>query len=134
MPQIKENNLPDNMTLYFARILQWYESEVKGHPFGLNIKNKNLKSFLEKNKITIKADKSIPESVDPKTFIFKSHKSQCVDLIRHIRNAFAHDNITNNNGELTLKDEYHKKTAMCGCIKFNKLKELITIIQKMKSA
>lgn len=127
------NGLSDEEIKYFAKLMLRYESEIKNDSKGYNIKK--ITKFLRRNNIKLdsKRKPSDYNENEKNTIVFSSNGSACVDLIRHIRNAFAHDNIKKVKNTYQLYDEYKKNPTMKGNIGINLLKELISEIESMKN-
>ena len=127
------NGLSDEEIKYFAKLMLRYESEIKNDSKGYNIKK--ITKFLRRNNIKLdsKRKPSGYNENEKNTIVFSSNGSACVDLIRHIRNAFAHDNIKKVKNTYQLYDEYKKNPTMKGNIGINLLKELISEIESMKN-
>lgn len=127
------NGLLDEEIMYFAKLMLRYESKIKKDPNGYNIRK--LAKFLQRNNITL-VHKTKPANFngnEKNTVVFSSHGSACVDFIRHIRNAFAHNNIQKVKNTYQLYDEYKKSPTMKGSIGTNLLKKLIAEIESMKA-
>ena len=127
------NGLSDEEIMYFAKLMLRYESKIKKDSNGYNIRK--LTKFLQKNNIKLD-HKTKPANYnrnDKNTIVFSSHGSTCVDFIRHIRNAFAHNNIQKVKNIYQLYDEYKKSPTMVGSIGINLLKKLIAEIESMKT-
>lgn len=127
------NGLSDEEIKYFAKLMLRYESEIKNDSKGYNIKK--ITKFLRRNNIKLdsKRKPSDYNENEKNTIVFSSNGSACVDLIRHIRNAFAHDNIKKVKNTYQLYDEYKKNPTMKGNIGINLLKELISEIESIKN-
>ena len=127
------NGLSDEEIKYFAKLMLRYESKIKKDPKGYNFRK--LTKFLRKNNITLdyKTKPTDYNGNEKNTIIFSSKGSKCVNFIRHIRNAFAHNNITKVKNTYQLYDEDKKIPTMKGSIGTNLLKKLIAEIENMKA-
>ena len=126
--------LSDNEILYFSKIMLRYEGEIKTNPKGYNINDKELKKFIRNNNIRLEYKMKCTQYKEEKNTIFfsKCDDSVCVSFMRHIRNAFAHNNIVKERNSYILTDKWHKNLTMNGRIGTNLLKDLIAKMEETR--
>lgn len=123
--------LNDKELIYFSRLMLRYEAEIKKDSKGFSIKK--LKPFLQKKQITLDYKNKVETYNDAKnTIVFANDGSACVSFIRHIRNAFAHNQIQKVKNEYLLSDKYRNKPTMSGRIGVNLLKALIAEMENTR--
>lgn len=97
--------------------------------------NDTIKSFLEKNHLTIEeCDNILEDEINNNTILFKIRKNKntgeyketkAMSFFRHLRNAFAHYNIKCENNYYYIRDfDYKKKITMIGAINCDLLRDL----------
>jgi hypothetical protein len=123
--------------LFWANLLIYVEQEVKPNSKGFSFKKKSLTKFCKQNGIvleSLKNSKALPALTpgkDKNTIRFKCSGSACADLLRHLRNAFAHFNISKDaKGNYELCDKHNGVLTMAGHIK---PKLLIALVEQIKS-
>lgn len=123
-------SLDDKELTYFSKFLLYYELEAKKAFNGLNINSRILNKFLKESKIVLDYKNKVQEVTKCNKISFTTNGNKSLSLLRHIRNAFAHGNISTDGTSYSMKDYYHGRLTMSGVIKKKLLKELISIIKK----
>ena len=138
----KKNKLPQtfinyplalrgDVTLYMYSLLLYVEDMKRSkNTTGFNVKNKLVNAFLESHGIKLICEKESNPHNDKNTIRFRSHNSQCWDMLIHIRNAFAHGTLTKDKNSYLLIDSYKGKYTMYGHLNSSLMIELIDTIVK----
>lgn len=130
---MEENRLSDKEILYFYDLLFRVENQIKnGDTKNYRIDRKEVTSFRKKEQIDLNYKEKPHEHCQKNLIIFKTNKSTCFDLLKHIRNAFAHGNIFHSKNMYIIKDYYKKEITMYGYISQNLLPKLIQVIESTK--
>ncbi len=115
--------------LFFSKLMLRYEKDIKKKKaLGYNIKNKEICKFLKSKAITLDRKTKPYVHCEKNYIVYTSYESACVDLIRHIRNAFAHGQIQIDKNCYLLEDYYKNKLSMYGRINTKYLIELLDLI------
>lgn len=136
----------DELEFFYDILCVWEGSNRK--PDCINFSDKQLSNYLSSNGLKLPHDKrsesiTIAQSI-PNQIQFKGRGNLCRTLIRHLRNAFAHNliekknfQIPSDNGDGNTSDEYLHfqdwrkcECRMDGMMRYNDLKNLIKIILK----
>lgn len=96
---------------FFYEILYQYEHEDNHKGYDLRYLSKELRS-----KIVLKGKQNNVTTPKTHNTLFYTGKTVIADLLRHIRNAFAHCYIETTNNSLTFSfyDEYQGSCTMAG--------------------
>lgn len=110
---------------FFYEILYQYENEENHKGYDIRFLSKELRS-----KINLESKQKNITKPKTKNTICYNGNTVIADLLRHIRNAFAHCNISTTNNSLTFSfyDEYQGRCTMSGsmdkAIFYNLIKEI----------
>ncbi len=113
-----------------SKFLLYYELEAKKSFNGVNINSRILTKFLKESKIILDYKNEVHEVKKCNKISFTTNGNKSLSLLRHIRNAFAHGQITTDGTRYDMKDYYRGKMTMSGVIKKKSLKDLISVIAR----
>lgn len=116
--------------VYFSKVLLYYELEAKKSFNGVNINSRDMNKLLKETKIILDYKNEVHEVKKCNKISFTTNGNKSLSLLRHIRNAFAHGQITTDDTCYDIKDHYRGKMTMSGVIKKKLLKKLISVITR----
>ena len=116
--------------VYFSKVLLYYELEAKKSFNGVNINSRDMNKLLKESKIILDYKNDVQEVKKCNKISFTTNGNKSLSLLRHIRNAFAHGQITTDDTCYDMKDDYRGKITMSGVIKKKSLKDLISVITR----
>lgn len=96
---------------FFYKILYQYENEENHKGYNLRFLSRELRS-----KIVLKGKQTNITAPKSKNTLYYNGSTVIADLLRHIRNAFAHCNISSskNSSSFSFHDEYQGHCTMAG--------------------
>ncbi len=114
---------------FFYQILYQYENEENHKGYNLRYLSKDLRS-----KINLKGKQTNITAPKAKNTLYYSGSTVIADLLRHVRNAFAHCNIGSSKNSLTFTfyDEYQGRCTMAGSMDKAIFYSLISEINKTR--
>lgn len=120
-------SLPDNIVNYIYRIVLWVEKEKNKKGGVVKWKNgiKHIK-IIKVEKIPLKDFNKLPTQIPDNTiFVPKNYSGK--DVLRHIRHAFCHGDLTYDFKASQIRINKSKKVKMVGCSSLEGLQEFVSI-------
>lgn len=126
---IKKFALRGNEVEFFYSILSQYESEKNHKGYNYSRIDKGLQAKIS---LFLKTS-PIAKPKDNNTIYYTGH-TKVASLLKHVRNSFAHCNITSDDKENTFSfyDEYNGLCTMSGSMDKTLFKKLIYEINKTR--
>lgn len=91
----KSTSFTSDEILKFHDIMNISETELQQNPYGFNMNDGAVKDFKQIHKLLIKSSSQVTKHNDVNCIIYtKSRKTRGASFIAHIRNAYAHSNIS----------------------------------------
>lgn len=135
----KEKTLTHHEIVFIYKEILSFHENLKGKKF--DIRHGLFQAYTKNNKIDIesidkghvRSDKLLFQTRSSYFSFSDSKKNQVISLFAHIRNAFAHCNITQEKIHgiwfYCFKDYYRKKLTMTGKLKKKQLKEFVAMLK-----
>lgn len=123
----------EDISFFYQMIVQPYEDS---RSYVFLDWTEDLEIWVNKNGIIIRLIKCLPSTSDlDKNTIYiqlSEKENKASALIHHLRNAFSHSRIYQDDNYYFFDDSepYKNKVTMKGCIEKNKLKELMFLLYK----
>lgn len=115
--------LENDEVIFFYDVLYNYENEENHKGYSIRYLSKELRS-----KIDLKGKQTNITAPKAKNTLYYNGKTVIADLLRHVRNAFAHCNIGSSKNSFSFYDEYQGRCTMAGtmdkAIFYNLIKEI----------
>ncbi len=118
--------------IYFYEFLFRFEQSIRKEPTGYKINAKEVNKFKKTHNITLDDKCKVIEHCDKNKFIFKGNGAACFHFLKHIRNAFAHGQITKEKNYYIIEDKYKGKYTMYGRINKELFPELMEVLENTR--
>lgn len=128
--------MTDEDLIYFSRFMLYCENEVRNNWYGFDIKNKQLQHFIKVVGISLKKGGQVENNNTICYKIICKNKKKlatCASILLHIRNAFAHGQLTRKGNIYVIMDKNGKgELTMHGRINADLLPQLIDSIKQTR--